>query len=140
MENISLVKSQAVKKNIELSYPVTDPVMVKADIRMIDTILRNLLTNAIKFTEQGGQVVVSAAEKDSHVEVMVKDTGIGIEQENISRIFDLDNKYTRRGTQKERGSGLGLALCKEFAEKHKGTIQAFSAAGKGSSFIFTLPK
>ena len=71
---------------------------------------------------------------------MVRDTGIGIAQENISRIFLLDNKYARKGTEKERGSGLGLILCREFVEKHNGTIRVESEPGKGSNFIFTIVK
>jgi signal transduction histidine kinase/ligand-binding sensor domain-containing protein len=140
IENISLVKSQAEKKNIELIYPEATPIMVTGDIRMIDTVLRNLLTNAIKFTPQKGMITLKTEEKDGQYQIMVRDTGIGIEEENITRIFQIDNKYTRKGTEKERGSGLGLALCREFVEKHKGTIRVISEPGKGSSFIFTLPK
>jgi signal transduction histidine kinase/ligand-binding sensor domain-containing protein len=139
-ENVDLVKSQAEKKNISVSCNDGSPVMVTGDIRMIDTVLRNLLTNAIKFTEQQGGVSVSVTEQEDQVEVTVRDTGIGIAEENIARIFLLDNKYTRKGTEKERGSGLGLILCREFIEKHNGTIRVESKPGKGSSFIFTLPK
>jgi signal transduction histidine kinase len=139
-ENINLIKSQAEKKNIEIVYEDTKPVKVNGDIRMIDTVLRNLLTNAIKFTQQKGVVTVKTEEYEGFFEIMVQDTGIGIEEENTSRIFHLDNKYTRKGTEKERGSGLGLVLCREFVEKHNGTIRVVSEPGKGSSFIFTLPK
>ncbi|MEI7499072.1 MAG: two-component regulator propeller domain-containing protein [Bacteroidota bacterium] len=140
LENTDIVKSQAEKKNIVLSYIEAGPIMATGDTRMIDTVLRNLLTNAIKFTQPQGQITVSVKEKDNHYEVMVQDTGIGIAEENISRIFLLDNKYTRKGTEKERGSGLGLILCREFIEKHNGTIRVESKPGKGSAFIFTLPK
>ena len=140
-ENIEIVKSQAEKKSIEVSYTGSqaDPVTVTGDSRMIDTVLRNLLTNAIKFTPQQGRVTVSLCVADDRVEVMVQDTGIGIEPENIARIFLLDNKYSRKGTDKERGSGLGLILCQEFIEKHKGTIRVESEPGQGSRFIFALP-
>jgi signal transduction histidine kinase/ligand-binding sensor domain-containing protein len=140
LENIEIVKSQAEKKNIAVSYCETRTFMVTGDLRMIDTVLRNLLTNAIKFTGQKGEVTLSVQDEDGHVEVIVQDNGIGITPENIPRIFLLDNKYTRKGTEKERGSGLGLILCREFVEKHNGTIQVVSEPGKGSSFIFTLPK
>jgi signal transduction histidine kinase/ligand-binding sensor domain-containing protein len=140
LENIDLVKSQAEKKEIELSYRDTVPIIVTGDKRMIDTVLRNLLTNAIKFTQQHGKITVLTKEKDDHFEVVVQDTGIGIEEANTRKIFLLDNKYTRKGTDMERGSGLGLVLCREFVEKHKGTIRVVSEPGKGSSFIFTLPK
>jgi signal transduction histidine kinase len=73
------------------------------------------------------------------VEVMVRDTGVGIAQENIPRLFLLDNKYSRKGTEKEKGSGLGLILCREFIEKHHGTIRVESEPGKGSRFVFVLP-
>jgi signal transduction histidine kinase/ligand-binding sensor domain-containing protein len=139
-ENIDLVKSQAEKKNIELSYMDAAPLTVNGDKRMIDTVLRNLLTNAIKFTQQHGRVTVIANEKDDHFEVQVQDTGIGIAESNIPKIFLLENKYSRKGTEMERGSGLGLVLCREFVEKHNGTIKVISEPGKGSSFIFTLPK
>jgi signal transduction histidine kinase len=106
---------------------------------MIDTVMRNLLTNAIKFTEHDGRVTVTVGRNDGWVEIMVRDTGIGIAPENIERIFQPDNKYSRKGTEKERGSGLGLMLCREFVEKHNGTIRVESEPGKGSCFIVTLP-
>ncbi len=140
LENIDLVKSQAEKKNIELYYKEEVPIMVTGDTRMIDTVIRNLLTNAIKFTRQEGKVTVLTLEAGDHIDVSVQDTGIGIAEENISRIFLLDNKYTRKGTEKERGSGLGLILCREFVEKHNGTITVESDPGKGSKFTFTLPR
>ncbi len=139
-ENIAIVRSQAEKKNIEVTYTGPGPMRVTGDIRMIDTVLRNLLTNAIKFTPQQGAVIVSAEETTQYIEVTVRDTGIGIAPEHISRIFLLDNRYSRKGTEKERGSGLGLILCQEFVEKHGGTIRVESEPEKGSSFIFTLPK
>jgi signal transduction histidine kinase len=139
-ENIDLVKSQAEKKNIDLYYGDIIPVMVTGDTRMIDTVLRNLLTNAIKFTGQQGQVTVSVQEDEGCVEVHVQDSGIGIAQENVAKIFMLDSKYVRKGTDKERGSGLGLILCHEFLEKHNGTIRVESEPGKGSCFIITLPR
>jgi signal transduction histidine kinase len=139
-ENLDLVKSQAEKKTIDLSYNDCGPVIVTGDLRMIDTVLRNLLTNAIKFTQQKGKVTVLVEEMTDQYEVRVQDTGVGIASDNIPRIFQLDNKYTRKGTEKERGSGLGLILCHEFIEKHNGTIRVESEPGKGRSFIFTLPK
>ena len=138
-ENLDLVKSQAEKKNITLSCNMEEPITVFGDVRMIDTVLRNLLTNAIKFTEQQGTVTAGIQQTAGFIEVFVSDTGIGIAKDNISKIFQLDNKYTRKGTEKERGSGLGLILCNEFIEKHEGTIRVESEPGKGSRFIFTLP-
>jgi signal transduction histidine kinase len=138
-ENIELVKSQAARKNIEISYQDAGPVEVTGDIRMIDTVLRNLLTNAIKFTEARGSVTVEVTRMTDRIEVTVRDTGVGIAQENIPRLFLLDNKYSRKGTAKEKGSGLGLILCREFIEKHHGVIRVESEPGKGSRFIFGLP-
>jgi len=138
-ENIDLIRGQADKKCIELIYNGQDPVRVTGDMRMVDTILRNLLTNAIKFTPQQGKVRVSVKEVPGYVEVTVRDTGIGIDPEHLKRIFMPENRYVRKGTEKERGSGLGLMLCREFVEKHEGAIHAESEPGHGSAFMFTLP-
>jgi signal transduction histidine kinase len=139
-ENMDLVKSQAEKKNIQISYPDKRPVIVTGDMRMIDTVLRNLLTNAIKFTEQQGSVTIAVTEKNNHFEVTVSDTGVGMSPEMAEKIFRSENNSSRRGTDKEKGSGLGLLLCREFVEKHNGAISVISEPGKGSSFVFTLPK
>ena len=109
-------------------------------IFMINTILRNLLANAIKFTPQLGKIFVSLAKNDEFYEVSIKDNGIGIAEENIHKLFRIDSKFTTLGTEKERGTGLGLILCKEFVEKHGGRIWAKSELGKGSTFIFSLKR
>ena len=106
---------------------------------MIGTILRNLFSNAIKFTHPGGEIVISA---DSGVEglvVSVADNGIGIKKENIEKLFRIDTQFTTTGTQNEEGTGLGLILCKEFINKHNGTIWVESEEGKGSDFKFWIP-
>jgi len=138
-ENIDLVKSQASGKNISIIFETENPVQVTGDIRMIDTLLRNLLTNAIKFTPKHGKITLVIAPSDNGTEVSVYDTGVGIPAENLPKLFRLDSKYTRKGTDQERGSGLGLILCKEFIEKHGGEIWVESEPGKGSRFAFSLP-
>lgn len=138
-ENIDLVRSQADKKSISITFEEPGLLTANGDTRMIDTVLRNLLTNAIKFTPQGGSVTVTARSAGEAIEVGIADTGIGIATENLARLFQPDNRYVRKGTDKERGSGLGLMLCREFIEMHGGAIEAESTTGKGSLFRFTLP-
>jgi len=138
-ENIDLVAGQATRKNITLRSEVTDLIVVQGDIQMINTIFRNLLTNAIKFTSRDGEVVVSAGINDSFCQVSVEDNGIGISPEVMNKIFLIESKYTRKGTEQERGTGLGLILCKEFVEKHGGKITVTTEPNKGSCFTVTLP-
>jgi signal transduction histidine kinase len=138
-ENLGLVKSQAGKKSIRLEYNSDGPVPVFGDTRMIDTILRNLLTNAIKFTPQKGNVRITVFVDGNHTGVAVEDNGIGIPADNLARIFKPDGMFTRKGTEKERGSGLGLMLCHEFIQKHNGSIQVESEPGKGSRFTVLIP-
>ncbi len=139
-ENIELAESQANKKNIQIRSTVNEGQTMTGDINMIDTVLRNLLTNAIKFTPQNGQVVISMKETDGYYDLSIKDTGIGIAAENISRIFKIDSKFSTKGTEKETGTGLGLSLCKEFIERHGGNIRVESEPGHGSTFFVALPK
>jgi signal transduction histidine kinase len=107
---------------------------------MFDTIIRNLVSNAIKFTTIGGKVIISAENKiDKTVEIVVTDSGIGMTPELKGKLFLINEKTSRKGTQDEPSTGLGLLLCKEFIEKHGGKIWVESEAGKGSSFSFTLP-
>jgi len=113
--------------------------LVWADREMMEIVVRNLLSNALKFTHDGGEVSVTAVRKGDEVAVSVTDTGVGIGEENISRLFHLHDHFSTRGTRSEKGSGLGLLLCKEFTEKNCGKIWAESSEGKGSVFCFTLP-
>ena len=105
---------------------------------MISTVCRNLIANAIKFTQEGGTVWVSSLENGGIVEVTVADTGIGIPRENMKKIFAPDEHFTTFGTRQEKGSGLGLILCKEFVEQNGGKIWVESDYGVGSRFKFTL--
>jgi two-component system sensor histidine kinase/response regulator len=106
---------------------------------MIKTILRNLVSNAIKFTESGGAINIDAKENSGNITISVSDNGIGIKPDNLKKLFDISEVLTTPGTAKETGTGLGLLLCKEFVEKHGGKIWAESEIGKGSVFRFTLP-
>jgi len=139
-DTIDLLAGQAKKKNIRILSTVEGDCFVTGDLNMIDAVLRNLITNAIKFTPKDGQVVVSVKQSASHYDVSVRDTGVGIANENIQKLFRIEGKYARKGTDQERGSGLGLILCKEFIEKHGGSIWVDSTLGQGSDFRFTLPK
>ncbi len=129
----------AKQKSIEISKKLPSGIVVFADQSMLSTILRNLISNAIKFTEPGGNIIISAEKDANEVVVSVTDSGIGISQSNVDELFRIDKSYTTSGTLNEQGTGLGLVLCKEFVETHGGKIRVESEEGKGSVFYFTLP-
>ncbi len=106
---------------------------------MVSTVLRNLISNAIKFTPINGTIRVVATQSNLGVKVEIKDNGVGIPPDGLEKLFKLDCVYTTTGTNNERGTGLGLMLCKEFVEKHGGNIWVESKVGAGSNFIFTIP-
>ena len=128
------------EKNISLLSNVDNEALVYADVDMLRSIVQNLIVNAVKFTPNEGQVIVSSKPKNGFVEVSIKDTGIGIESEKTSKLFNFDTIHSTNGTAGEKGTGLGLPLCKEFVEKNGGKIRLESELGKGSKFTFTLPK
>jgi signal transduction histidine kinase len=138
-EEIENLKTLASQKQITLSHLIKPDVNVTADLQMVKTILRNLISNAIKYTNVNGEIVINACELKKFVEVTVKDNGIGISDENLSKLFKIDSLHSTPGTHDEKGTGLGLLLCKEFVELHGGNIRIESEAGKGSKFAFTLP-
>jgi PAS domain S-box-containing protein len=138
--SLSFLKPQAEKKNIKLFSGIHFGTIAFCDENMITTVVRNLISNAIKFTPIGGNVRIWAAIKDQHVEVTVADNGVGIHQENLPKIFKLDESVKTRGTAGEQGTGLGLVLCREFIELNNGTISAESELGRGSQFRFTIPR
>ncbi len=113
---------------------------VFADKNMIKTVLRNLVSNAIKYTVPGGTIVIGQDDHDHNVELYVRDNGVGMTAETLKKLFHLDQEYTTRGTADERGTGLGLILCKEFVEKNGGVLSVGSEKDVGSEFRFTLPK
>jgi signal transduction histidine kinase len=106
---------------------------------MTRMVLRNLVSNALKFTKTGGRVEISAQSRDNWTEVAVSDNGVGLDAEEIAKLFRLDVSYHRRGTTGEPGSGMGLILCQDMVEKHGGRIWVESQPGQGSVFRFTLP-
>ena len=138
-ENIDLFKENGEKKNILLRSDIGKGIYAFADRNMIRIVIRNLISNAIKFTKNGGQVTITASVSPGSVHVSVSDTGIGINEDNLSHLFRIDKQKSTLGTAKEKGSGLGLILCKEFVEKNNGTITVTSTPGEGSNFTFTLP-
>lgn len=139
VENFSMLSSLAVSKNISLETNLTDEFIVRADENMLNTILRNLIQNSIKFTNTGGKVYVSAVTDNKFAKVTVEDNGIGMDQETLEKLFQLDINKSRTGTAGESGTGFGLILCKELIEKLGGSISVESQINKGSKFIFTLP-
>ena len=111
-----------------------------ADIESIKSVVRNLLSNAIKFTGSGGAITIFAEEWKDFVEIAVRDTGVGMSKEIKEKIFDLSTRHSTPGTDREKGTGLGLILCKEFVERNSGDISVSSTPGEGSTFRFTLQK
>lgn len=136
--SIDLVRTAAENKQISLYTDFTKDVVVNADKNMLSTVLRNLLSNAIKFTPNGGSVTVSCKNPNGKATLSVSDTGIGLDEDELSRLFKIDGNLKNPGTNKETGTGLGLILCQEFMNIHKSKITAQSAPGKGSVFSFSL--
>jgi signal transduction histidine kinase/ligand-binding sensor domain-containing protein len=138
-EEFNVLNEMATAKNIELKSFITDDMTILADKNMLKTILRNLISNAIKFTNKNGKVEVKAVFDDRNVEISVSDNGTGMTKETMAKLFRLDANLSTRGTADEKGTGLGLFLCKEFVEKHGGKISVESESGKGSIFRFIIP-
>jgi signal transduction histidine kinase len=138
-EEFSILNDMAIGKNIELKSFITDNLTIIADKNMIKTILRNLISNAIKFTHKNGKVEIKAIKNNRQMEISVSDNGIGMTKKTIAKLFRIDANLLTRGTENEKGTGLGLFLCKEFVEKHGGKIWVESESGKGSIFKFSLP-
>jgi len=140
-ESLKSVIELSRKKWIEISVDVPVDLQVLADQNMLGSIIRNLASNAIKFTPKYGTVLVSAQiNDDQNIEISVKDSGIGMNQNILNKLFSNDEHTNRKGTEGEASSGLGLIICKEFVEKHGGRIWAESEVGRGSTFYFTLPQ
>ncbi|HPM01402.1 MAG TPA: hybrid sensor histidine kinase/response regulator, partial [Candidatus Cloacimonadota bacterium] len=147
LEDISLLIKETIKsllpiaenKNISLQMENEVVSNIELDIHMISTVLRNLITNAIKFTHPGGKVLINYQIDHKELKVEVKDNGIGISEDNMKKLFNLESQLKTNGTADEKGTGLGLLLCKEFIDLHKGSIGATSELDKGSCFYFTLP-
>lgn len=139
-EEVELSKNVAANKNVSINLSVDDQIMVTVDQDMIRTVIRNLVSNAIKFSFAKSTVFVSATnDSPGSVIISVRDQGVGISTEQLHKIFDIDNSMTQTGTADEKGTGLGLILCKEFVEKNGGTIWVESSVNAGSTFFVKLP-
>ena len=137
-QNIELFAERASQKSIELSSDTPEQLLVKADRNMADTILRNLIANALKFTHPNGHIHIFTHIKRNQVEVSVQDNGTGIPKSDLEKLFQIDSNYKRQGTANEKGTGLGLIMCKELAIKNDGDIWATSEENKGCVFTFSL--
>lgn len=137
-ENVELYAEVAEMKNIQLTNKVEKGTLAHADMSAVTTIVRNLINNSVKFTPDGGEISISTAVENDKVLIEINDTGTGISAKRLDKIFLL-NTERKKGTAGEKGSGLGLLLCKDLIELNKGTIRAVSELGKGSKFIFSLP-
>jgi two-component system sensor histidine kinase/response regulator len=136
---LSLLNESAATKQIEIISEIDAGLELHADVDMLRTILRNLISNAIKFTHENGQIILRAEQQDTDMIITVSDNGIGMSQEVVSKLWQIAELYTSPGTKGEKGTGLGLMLCKEFVEKHNGRIWVESEVGKGSDFKIALP-
>jgi PAS domain S-box-containing protein len=136
---VELISEPARKKGQTISYLFKEDLYAFADLHMLEAIVRNLVSNSIKFTPRGGHILISATKsQDDFVEIKIYDTGIGMHKEMVKELFKLNEKVHRKGTDGEPSTGLGLLLCKEFVEKHGGEMHVESEPGKGSCFSFTM--
>ena len=138
-EAMAVVAPIAKNKTITLDWKVEGEINALLDKNMITSVIQNIVTNAIKFTPKGGEVKVSASTESTKLKVVVSDTGVGMNEEQLSKLFRLDKASSSKGTDEETGTGLGLIIAREFIEKHNGQIWAESELGKGSKFCFDIP-
>lgn len=139
-ENCQMLMSMAIQKQIKLTNETDEEAFIKADKNMVNLILRNLLSNALKFTPEGGSVNIVSQEEGEMHQILVIDNGVGIAPDKLETLFTAHQQVSTKGTGNEKGTGLGLMLCKEFVEKNGGRIWVESDEGKGSIFYFTFPK
>ncbi|MEE9364460.1 MAG: tetratricopeptide repeat-containing sensor histidine kinase [Cellulophaga sp.] len=140
MENINLLSEIAEEKSIKLTNKIPVGTLTWSDKNQIDIVIRNLISNALKFTPNGGNISISAREKNEFWEISVQDTGVGMAETTLNKLFHHETNITTYGTNNEKGTGLGLSLCKEMVENNNGIIRAESILNKGSRFYFTLLK
>ena len=138
-ENKGLLGTQAQNKKISILDDSNASVRVNAHRQSLSTVVRNLISNSIKFTPEGGLIKLATKQRNDHVLVSIADTGVGMSREVIDKLFRIDAKHTTKGTADEKGTGLGLILCKDFVEKNGGRLWVESEEGKGSVFYFTVP-
>ncbi len=139
-QSVELLQMQANNKNITISTEITDNLLLEADANMLMTVIRNIISNAIKFTPKDGKILVSTGSFEKYVYIRVKDSGVGISEEKIKQLFEPSNFESNPGTNNEKGTGLGLVLCNEFIQKHKGRIDVISTVKEGSVFTILIPK
>jgi PAS domain S-box-containing protein len=137
---IELLSISARQKSIQITQNIPDKLTIYADKLMLETIFRNLISNAIKFTPKNGNILVLAEDREKEFLFLIEDNGVGIEKKNLEKLFQIDENISSRGTENETGTGLGLILCKDFIQKHKGKIWLESERGIGSKFYFSIPK
>jgi len=137
--SMEVLRNNAELKRITFKYEPTS-LKISADNYMLATVIRNLLSNAIKFSEQETAILIGVSQNENETLFSIKDNGIGMSEDSLKKIFRIDQHHTTIGTSKEKGTGLGLILCKEMIEMHQGKIWAESETGKGSTFLFTVPK
>lgn len=135
---VRLLQANLITKNIELKIDIAKNVTLSADRMMIETIVRNLISNAIKFSHADGIITFLATHTEKHIEIQVSDTGVGISEENINKLFSIEKNYTQVGTYREKGTGLGLILCQEFVTAHNGEIWIESVVDSGTTIHFTI--
>lgn len=138
-DSISLHSINSLKKEITVIKRIHEDLIVYCDGNMISTVVRNLLSNAIKFTPSGGQIVIIASAEGDFATVSVADTGVGMDEESLAKLFRIDVSFSMPGTENEKGTGLGLILCKEYIERNGGKISVSSTIGLGTAFRFTVP-
>lgn len=136
---ISTTQNMARRKDISLNNQIDDSHEIFVDEDTISTVIRNLISNSIKFTPKGGIVEISSLREGNLIKIFIKDNGVGIEENRLNKLFSLGETYSTEGTQNEKGTGLGLIMCKEFVEKNDGTISVESKVGEGTKFIISLP-
>lgn len=138
-ESTDLLDHMAARKNINLSIQVPQGTHAYADKNMLSTVLRNLISNALKFTHKGGDIIIGSDLKRNYLKLYVKDNGIGISEKDQEKLFRIDTSFSNIGTEQETGTGLGLILCKGFVEQNGGKIWVESKVGEGCTFFFTIP-
>lgn len=139
IEEVKLLQGEADNKSIHINVMVKSPFTVFADKQMLGSIFRNLLSNAIKFSLIGGRIEIDMVQENAQMIVSIQDEGVGMDADQLEKLFKLEESFTTRGTGGEKGSGLGLLICKEFTEKHQGNLWVKSQINHGSTFYFSLP-
>lgn len=137
---INLLHASAIHKKIQIKSLVNDDIYIVADNQSINTVFRNLVSNAIKFTHNKGLIMIQAEQDGSNIIVSINDNGIGMSQDKVDKLFRYDTKVSTQGTNNETGTGLGLLLCKEFVEQNNGQLTVESIQGSGTTFFVKLPE